>query len=463
MAFVSSPGRLRAAADGIAAVSRALVPALLLVAPVAGAQPSAPPNVVLIITDDLGYGDLGSYGATDIRTPHLDRLARDGVRLTQFYANAPTCTPTRAGLITGRWQQRVNLEYPLGMQRPADYDRGLPATGRTLPQLMKNAGYATALVGKWHLGWKAEFSPIRHGFDYFFGLKAGFHDFYTHTTPDTPAPGGRDLYENDSLVTVSGYTTDLITERSVGFIERHARRPFFIDISYNAPHWPYQVPDRPGAARDSARHLRPWDDSTSTRADYAAMVERVDAGVGRILGALDRLGLRENTIVIFTNDNGGEWLSRNAPLFHTKFTVWEGGLRVPAIVRWPGVIRAGTVSQQVGITMDLTRSILAAARAPLPADLTLDGVDILAILAGRAPERERTLYWRILHPPRRQSAIRSGDWKMVFDSGIPMLFDLKNDIGERENLVARNPVIAKRLYELYRAWEDEVTAEAKRR
>ena len=434
-----------------------------LLIPVAAPAQQARPNVVLIITDDMGYADLGSYGATDIRTPHIDGLARDGARLTQFYANAPTCTPTRAGLITGRWQQRVDLEYPLGMQRPADYDRGLRATGRTLPQLMKNAGYATALVGKWHLGWKPEFSPTRHGFDYFFGLKAGFHDFYTHTTPDTPAPGGRDLWENDSLVDVAGYTTDLVTDRSVRFIERNARRPFFIDVAYNAPHWPYQRPDMPSVARDSGRHLRPWDDSTSTRADYAAMVERVDAGVGRILATLDRLGLRENTIVIFTNDNGGEWLSRNTPLFHHKFTVWEGGIRVPMIARWPGVIRAGTVSQQVGITMDLTRSILAAARAPVPADLGLDGVDILSILAGRAPEVERTLYWRILNPPRRQSAIRSGDWKMVFDSGVPMLFNLRNDVGERDDLVHREPAIAKRLYAQYVAWEAEVTAEATRR
>jgi arylsulfatase A len=431
--------------------------------PVRAAGQPAPPNVVLIITDDLGYGDLGSYGATDIRTPHLDQLARDGVRLTQFYANAPTCTPTRAGLITGRWQQRVALEQPLGMVRPADYDRGLVVTGRTLPQLMKNAGYATALVGKWHLGWKPEFSPNRHGFDYFFGLKAGFHDFYTHTTPDTPVPGGHDLYENDSLVTVPGYTTDLITERSVRFIERNARRPFFVDVSYNAPHWPYQVPDRPSVARDSARHLRAWDDSTSTRADYAAMVERVDAGVGRILATLDRLGLRDNTIVIFTNDNGGEWLSRNAPLFHNKFSVWEGGLRVPMIVRWPGHLRAGTVSHQVGITMDLTRSILAAARAPLPADLKLEGVDILAILAGRAPETERTLYWRVLNPPRQQAAIRSGDWKLVLDAGLPLLFNLKTDVGERENLVTREPAIVRRLFDMYRAWEADVTTEARRR
>jgi arylsulfatase A-like enzyme len=439
----------------------ALLASASIAAPALTQQPGALPNVVLIITDDLGYGDLPSYGGTDLRTPHIDRLTREGARLTQFYANAPTCTPTRAGLITGRYQQRVGLEAPLGMQRPADYERGLSPTGRTLPQLMKNAGYATALVGKWHLGWKPEFSPTRHGFDYFFGFKAGFVDFYTHHTPDTPG-GGSDLYENDSAVTVPGYMTDLITDRSVRFIEQSARRPFFIDVSYNAPHWPYQVPGKPGVARDSARHLRPWDDSTSTRADYVAMVEQVDAGVGRILATLDRLGLSGNTIVIFTNDNGGEWLSNNGPLFHQKFTVWEGGLRVPMIARWPGQIRAGMVSHQVGITMDLTRSILAAARAPVPADLELEGIDILAILAGRAPEAERTLYWRTLNPPRRQSAIRSGDWKLVFDSGTPLLFNLKHDIGERVNLVHRETAVVRRLHAAYMAWEADVTTQARR-
>lgn len=430
--------------------------ALPLIALSAAQQTSSRPNVVLIITDDAGYGDFGSYGATDVRTPHLDRLAREGVRFTDFYANAPSCTPTRAGLMTGRYQQRVGLEYPLGMQRPADYDRGLPATGRSLPQLLKNAGYVTALVGKWHLGWKPEYSPNRHGFDYFFGFKAGFIDFYTHTTPDSPT--GKDLYENDIPVDVPGYMTDLITERSVRWIEQNAGRPFFIDVAYNAPHWPYQVPNKPGAARDNARHLSAFDDSTSTRAEYVAMVERVDEGVGRILDALDRRGLSRNTIVIFTNDNGGEWLSRSTPLFHHKLSVWEGGIRVPAIIRWPGRIPAGTVTAQVGITMDLTASILAAAGAPLPSGLSLDGMNLLPILEGRAPEVERTLFWRG-HPARPHRAVRSGDWKLVLEPR-PMLFNLRSDIGERENRIGAHPEIARSLLKLLEEWGREVDAEA---
>jgi arylsulfatase A-like enzyme len=425
-----------------------------MIAPPAGAQTAArPPNVVLIITDDAGYGDLGSYGATDVRTPNLDRLARQGVRFTDFYANAPSCTPTRAGLLTGRYQQRLKLEYPLGMQLPGDWDRGLAPTGHSLPQLLRNAGYATALVGKWHLGWKPEFSPIRHGFDYFFGFKAGYTDFYAHTNPDTP--GGKDLFENDTPVDVPGYMTDLITARSVRFIEQHAREPFFIDVAYNAPHWPYQVPDRPSVARDSARHLTPFDDSTSTRVDYVAMLERVDQGVGRILATIERLGLRNNTIVIFTNDNGGEWLSRNAPLFHHKLSVWEGGIRVPTIIRWPGRLPAGKVTSQVGITMDLTASILAAARVRVPPDLRLDGIDLFPILDGRRPQVERTLFWRA-HPGRQQRAVRSGDWKLVADMGRPLLFNLRTDIGERNNVVGSHPDIARRLRGLLDAWAAEM-------
>ena len=425
----------------------------------APATRSIRPNVVLIITDDVGYGDLGCYGAPDVRTPHIDGLARDGVRLTDFYANGATCTPTRAGLMTGRYQQRFALEAPLGVRPEIDRDRGLLPTGRSLPQLLKANGYATALIGKWHLGWKSEFSPIAHGFDHFFGFKSGYIDYYQHTAGrDAPLKG--DLFENDTPVEVQGYMTDLITDRSLQFIERSSGGPFFIDVAYNAAHWPYQPPDRPSTARDHARHLGPFDEPTGTRADYVAMLERVDRGVGRILDALDRRGLRENTIVIFTNDNGGEWLSRNTPLFHHKGSVWEGGIRVPAIVRWPGRVPAGTVSDQVGITMDLTASILAATGTPVPAEARLEGTDLFPVLEGRAASFERTLFWRVAGA-RSQQAVRSGDWKLVLDGGRPLLFDLRADISERHNLIGTHPDRARRLLSLLTAWQDDVTAEAK--
>src|SRR5687767_12705580 len=381
----------------------AILATMVLCAATASAQTR--PNVVLIIMDDVGYGDYGSYGAPDIKTPNIDRLARDGVRFTDFYA-APTCTPTRAALITGRYQQRVALEAPL--PSPPAGGRGLAATGRSLPQLLKNNGYATGLVGKWHLGYKPEYQPNAHGFDYFFGFLSGFVDYYQHTGGD----GVHDLFENGSPVHVDGYMTDLITERSVRFIEQNATRPFFLDVSYNAAHWPFQVPDMPSVAPGNARFVQPDEANTNTRRDYAAILERADQGVGRIMDTLQKLGLARNTLVIFTNDNGGEWLSRNAPLFHRKNTVWEGGIRVPLIMRWPGRVPAGRVESQPGIVMDLTTTVLGATGTPIPATASLEGIDLLPIVEGRVPRVERTLFFRVVGAARQQRAVRQGDWKL---------------------------------------------------
>ena len=425
--------------------------------PAAGQQPPSAtrPNVLLIITDDLGYGDIGSYGAPDVKTPNLDRLAKEGVRLTDFYANGATCTPTRAALISGRYQQRFALERPLG----TGADTGLPPEGRSLPQLLKNNGYATGLIGKWHLGERAQFGPNAHGFDYFLGFKSGFIDYYQHTGGN----GMGDLFENETPVRVDGYMTDLITERSVRFVTEHARRPFFLEVAYNAPHWPYQVPDHPSTARDDAIHLQPYDPDSGTRQDYVAMFERVDRGVGALLDTLERLGLAQNTLVVFTNDNGGEWLSRNAPLFHRKSTLWEGGIRVPAILRWPGTLPAGRVSPQVGITMDLTATILAATGTARPEGPSLEGIDLTPILAGRTAVVERTLFWRTVYANRRQWAVRSGGWKLLVDGESAMVFDLRNDIGERNDLTTQRQDVARRLRPLIAVWERDVDAEAKAR
>jgi arylsulfatase A-like enzyme len=421
------------------------------------------PNVVLIITDDMGWSDLGSYGATDVATPNIDSLARDGIKLTDFYANGTTCTPTRAALISGRYQQRFGLETPLPTATRPGGERGLPVTGYSLPQLLKGNGYATGLVGKWHLGYKPEHSPNAHGFDYFFGLKSGYHDYYTHTAND----GVPDLWENDRPIDREGYTTDLVTERALRFIEQHARGPFFIDIAYNAPHWPYQVPGEASVAPGNARHVMPHEPGAGSRADYVAMVEQVDRGVGEVLAALERLQIADHTIVIFTNDNGGEWLSSNEPLNGRKWLVWEGGIRVPALVRWPGRIPAGKVSDQVGITMDLTASILAITGTSVPADAALDGMNLFPIFQGDAPEVERTLFWRSGTPSplqtaaRPQTAVRRGDWKLIIDSGHTFVFDLRTDIGERHDLASKRQDVAQELWPLLKAWEEEVDSEAK--
>ncbi len=427
-------------------------------APLAQTPQASRPNVVLIITDDLGWADLSSYGATDIRTPHIDSIGRDGIRLTDFYSNGVMCTATRAGLISGRYQQRYGLEIPLGHAASPSGELGLPATGHSLPQLLKNNGYATALVGKWHLGYKAEFSPKAHGFDYFFGLKSGYHDFYQHNDNN----GTPDLWENDAPIDVAGYTTDLVTERTVKFIEQNAGRPFFIDVAYNAPHWPYQPPGKPSVARNHGTHVLPSDADAGTRADYIAMVEHVDRGVGQILRALDRLKLADNTLVIFTNDNGGEWLADNGPFFNRKMTVWEGGIRVPALIRFPGRIPRGKVSDQVGVTMDLTATILAASGTEVPASARAEGVNLLPVWAGKVPSIERTLFWRTSFAGFNQRAVRSGDWKLVRDgAGHVFIFNLRNDPGERHDLANQRQDVARRLWPLIQVWEREVDREAK--
>lgn len=420
------------------------------------AQPSAArPNIVLIITDDVGYGDFGAYGAPDIKTPNIDALAKAGTRFTDFYSNGPTCTPTRTGLITGRYQQRFLLERPLSGVTTPDGELGLPATGHSLPQLLKNSGYATALIGKWHLGYKPQFSPNAHGFDRFWGFKSGYIDYYQHTD----GAGRPDLFENDTPIQTQGYSTDLITQHAISFIEAHKTGPFFLDVAYNAAHWPYQVPDQPSTAIDNGRHLMPYDERTSTRGDYARILERADRGVGQIVAALERQGLAANTLVIFTNDNGGEWLSRNYPFFQRKGSVYEGGIRVPAILRWPGRVPASTVTRQVGITMDLTATILAAAGAAVPPAARLEGVDLLPLIAKGAAPRPRTLFWRV--PPANERAVRDGDWKLVIDNGRLMLFDVSKDPGERNELAATNTSIVRQLRAKILAWEKDVDSEAK--
>lgn len=415
------------------------------------------PNVVFIMTDDVGYGDIGSYGGPDIRTPHIDRLARDGAMFTDFYANAPVCTPTRAGFVTGRYQQRVGLERPLSGPGRVN-GLGLAANGRTLPQLLKDNGYATGLIGKWHLGYEPDQSPNAHGFDYFFGFRSGYVDYYQHTG----GGGFEDLWENEQQIVVEGYMTDLITGRSVDFIRRNADRPFFLSVQYNAAHWPYQRPDMPSVSRNNAAHLQPHSEDTSTREDYVAMLERADQGIGIIVQAIADAGLAENTLLVFTNDNGGEWLSRNAPLFNRKGTVWEGGIRVPAIMKWPGVIPAGRVTDQVGITMDVTATILAVTATPIPADLDLDGINLLPILTGESAEVERTLFWRATGGVHR--AVRSGDWKLVIEDLIwgraSFVFNVRTDVGERNDMANIRQDVARRLRGLLDDWEADVDAEA---
>jgi arylsulfatase A-like enzyme len=431
----------------IAVASLSVLP-LVVGAPLHGQsaiRETARPSIVLIVMDDLGYGDLGSYGVPDAKTPNIDRLAREGVRFTDFYSNGANCSPTRTGFITGRYQQRYGIEWPLGSV-PGDSARGVPPSEGSLPRLLKSAGYRTALIGKWHLGWNPEFGPRRHGFDEFWGFLGGFVDYYNNMGEFSR----HDLFHNEEPAHDSAYLTDRITARAQEFIETHASAPFFIEVAYNATHWPFQ-----GPALAAQQRARPDMVRDGTRAEYVAMLESADLGVGKILRTLDSLRLTRNTLVIFTSDNGGEWLSRNAPFFHRKSTLWEGGIRVPALIRWPARLRAGAVTKQVGITMDLTASIVAAAGVVPPASYRPEGIDLMPLIEG-GRVMDRTLFWRIAGPARNQRAVRRGRWKYLRDGGHEFLFDLETDVGERRDLSVDRRAMVAELRTLVAAWEAAV-------
>lgn len=386
--------------------------------------PRRRPNILLITADDLGYGDLSCYGRADYQTPVLDRLAADGVRLTQAYSIAAICTPTRVGLMTGRYPARhpIGLREPLTLS-PEDRQLGLDPSTPTLPSLLKQAGYETGLFGKWHLGARPQFHPNRHGFDQFFGPLGGAVDYHAHTGVD----GAHDLYSNGDPVHREGYITDLIAEEAVRFI-RTAREPFFLSHQGTAPHSPWQKPGDPPVARIGPGAMQGLDVGPPDR--FPAMMAALDRAVARILAALGERGLAERTMVVFTSDNGGKQHSNMAGLARGKGHVWEGGIRVPAFVRWPGVLPAGVTSAQVATTLDWTAMMLAAAGAKPPAALPLDGVDLLPDLVAGAP-RTRTIFWRMGRS--RQGAVRSGNWKYLREKADEYLFDLALDPGERRD------------------------------
>ncbi|HEX2781041.1 MAG TPA: sulfatase-like hydrolase/transferase, partial [Gemmatimonadaceae bacterium] len=313
------------------------------------------------------------------------------------------------------------------------------------------------LIGKWHLGFTPEYGPLQHGFDEFFGFLGGAVDYYTHRRGD----GRPDLYEDTIPVETPAYLTDEITRRAVAFVGRNAERPFFLEVAFNAVHWPFEPPDMPEHRLSSTRtgdyrlYQGAADSAAPTRRDYVRMLERADRGVGEILAELERRGVAKNTLVIFTNDNGGEWLSRNAPLRDRKSTLWEGGIRVPLILRWPGVLPAAKVSRQVAITMDLTATILSATGTVVPASHRLEGIDLIPSLSGRAPIVERELFWRRKRPTVQRAA-RSGKWKLFQDGPNYFLFDLSTDPGEHRDLTASNPKLVRALSAKLDAWEREV-------
>jgi arylsulfatase A-like enzyme len=433
-----------------------------------------PLNIVLIVADDLGYGDLECYGATDIKTPNIDRLAADGVRFTDFYANGPECTPTRAALLTGRYQQRAGgLECAIGLGNVGRYEEalklsnagklGLPTSMNVLPRILKESGYNTALIGKWHLGNGKEFRPGAHGFDYAIGPLGGAVDYFHHTEPKgiflgVPMEGEKDLYRNDEPDLRKGYyMTHLIADESVEWINiQNAGTPFFLYVPFTAPHDPFQGPDD---YQPTKLGTDTW--KKGTRADYISMVEELDEGVGSILDKLDEKGFTENTLVIFISDNGPTKIGSAGPFSGNKGHLFEGGIRVPCLIRWPGKITAGTSSSQTAITMDLTASIAAIVAASTPRPL--DGTDIIGHVASGAGNFPRTLFWRKKRGENVVKAVRDSDMKYIYeyDTGkvTEYLFDIGSDPGERDNLIKSSHTSLKKLKTLLRKWEQDVQPE----
>ena len=423
------------------------------------------PNLVFILADDLGYADLGCYGGRAVASdsaggrgaggapaggapscsPILDRMAADGLRFTEGYANSSVCSPTRFALMTGRWQHRLRggADEPISSRSRGSPVLGLPPAHPTLPSLLRDAGYATALVGKWHLGYPPHFHPLKSGYQEFFGALSGGMDYFTHR--DTA--GVHDLWDGEAEVHRTGYLTDLISERAVACVRR-AKAPFLLSLHYNAPHWPWETRDDEAEAK---RIEKIWHtDGGSVRA-YQAMIHHMDEGIGAVLAALPD---PENTLVVFTSDNGGERFADTWPLVGKKMDLLEGGIRVPYIVRWPARVKAGGVAAQHTITMDWVATFLEAAGAQPHVDYPLDGMSLLKVLAEPQATFARDLFWRMKY--RGQRAVRSGDWKYFASEDGEFLFNLARDARERANLAKREPQRLAALRAKYEAWERSI-------
>ncbi len=414
-------------------------------------QPTRP-NIVFIVADDLGYADLGCYGGRDASfgpvSPVLDGLAAQGLKLTQGYSNSPVCSPTRFALMTGRYQYRLRgaAEEPINSKSRGSTTLGLPPEHPTLPSLLRDAGYRTALMGKWHLGYPPAFGPLRSGYDEFFGPMSGGVDYFTHCS----STGQHDLYLNDAEQQEDGYLTDLITDHGLDFVRRMAGgarsgTPFFLSLHYTAPHWPWETRDEALAqeVKGNLFHLHGGNIDT-----YRRMIHHMDEGIGRLMDLLRAEGLERDTLVVFTSDNGGERFSDNWPLVGGKMDLTEGGIRVPWIAHWPAVIVPGGTSTQTCMTMDWSATMLDAAGATAAASHPLDGRSLMPLLRDATWHDDQPLFWRMNH--RGQRAMRHGPWKYLRVDGHDYLFNLEGDERERANLA---PIAPERLAAMVQAWE----------
>lgn len=430
-----------------------------------GERPSRP-NIVFILGDDLGWADLGIYGSLHHKTPVLDRLARDGVRFTHAYSTSCTCSPTRLGLYTGRYPGRLTagLEEPL---RTRDEHHGIPHDHPTLPSLLRDSGYRTAMFGKWHCGWLPWFSPIKAGFEVFFGNLDGAMDYFSHIGTD----GKPDLYEGEVAVEQLGYYTDMVADRSAQYIRDAGEEPFYLQVNFTAPHWPWEGPEdqaisekvTAAAASGKGPLMALFHSEGGSLEAYSRMVAALDAGIGRILDALDERAFSDNTIVCFCSDNGGERYAFLWPFVGEKGDLEEGGIRVPFIVRWPAALDGGQVSGTPNVTVDWTATLLEAAGIGPAATHPLDGTSLLPWLLDGAAPPERDLLWRT----REQGAVRRGKYKLLIDhdgKGLwrfkPQgptyrLFDVTADGREKANVAEEHPELVAELREVWERFDAE--------
>lgn len=400
----------------------------------------AKPNILIIVGDDMGYADIGVHGCKDIPTPHIDSLAKNGVRCTNGYVSGPYCSPTRAGLMTGRYQQRSGHDFNPGPDPNREF--GLALTEKTLAERLKPAGYATGMVGKWHLGQERRFQPMSRGFQEYYGFLGGARSFFP--IEGTPNVNQAMLRGYDPVPENEPYTTDTFAREATDFIDRHSKEPWFLYLTFNAVHTPMHATEK---------YLSRFQNVTDERRrTYCAMMSAMDDGIGAVLKKVDDTRLTENTLIFFVSDNGGPPVngSSNGQLRGNKAQTWEGGIRVPYLVQWKGTLPAGKTFDQPVIQLDLHPTALAAAGAEAK-DAQLDGVNLLPHLKGEvtAPPHE-TLYWRF----GQQMAIRHGNYKLVKGVGVeqPQLFDLAADIGESKDLLAARPEVYKDLTARYDAW-----------
>jgi arylsulfatase A-like enzyme len=407
---------------------------------------SQPPNILYIMADDLGYADVSCYGRPDYSTPNIDSIAAGGMKFTQAYANSAVCSATRTALITGRYQYRlaVGLEEPLGGQP----NIGLPPEHPTLPSLLKKVGYGTTLLGKWHLGSLPKFGPLKSGYDHFWGFRGGGVDYYTHKSGGPNSNTG-DLWDDDTNITQPGYLTDLLGDRAVKVVTDYAKakQPFLLSLHFNAPHWPWEAL---GDEAESQRIRALTDYDGGSAATFAGMVTRMDLQIGRVLKALETEGIANNTVVVFTSDNGGERYSDVWPFTGRKGDLLEGGLRIPAVVRWPGHIPAGKTTEQVAVTMDWLPTFLAFAGASPDPAYPLDGISLSPALTQNSQPVSRKLFWR--YNANAQRAMRDGDMKFLKLNENTFLFNVVADPLERANLKARQPELFNRLAAEWEVW-----------